>query len=155
MKRVLKSSTIFKYCTLLLVHVIPLNCSSEQSMLILNNYTICWQVWNYLDIFLVSPGGGRDYTYSPVGVNATLECKVRNNDLLTWEVDKLRFGSQSTILNERGIFQSEQTASSEYLSSVLLVHGNTAENNGSKICCETLVRKSIADICTTLIIYGK
>ena len=105
--------------------------------------------------FLISPGGGRDYTYSPVGVNATLECKVRNNDLLTWEVDNLRFGSESTILNERGVFQSEQTASSEGLSSVLLVHGNMTENNGSKICCLTLVRKSIADICTTLIIYGK
>ena len=153
MKRVLKSSTIFKYCTLLLVHVIPLNCSSEQSMLILNNGTVCWQVWNYLDIFLVSPGGGRDYTYSPAGVNATLECTVSSNDL-SWEIDKLRFESYNSILNERGIFQSKQTASTD-LSSVLLVFGNMAENNGSKVCCETLVRRSLVDICTTRIIYGK
>ena len=109
---------------------------------------------NYLDIFLVSPGGGRDYTYSPVGVNATLECTVSSNDL-SWEIDKLRFESYNSILNERGIFQSEQTASSEGLSSVLLVLGNITENNGSKVCCETLVRRSLVDICTTLIFYGK
>ena len=111
---------------------------------------------NYLDIVLVSPGGGRDYIYSPIGENATLECTVSSDDL-SWEVDDLHFESYSTILNERGIIQSanEQTTSSEGLSSVLLVLGNMAENNDSKVCCLTLVRRSLADICTTLIIYGK
>ena len=112
-----------------------------------------------VDNFLVSPGGGRDYTYSPVGVNATLECTVSSNGRrLSWEIDDFHFESYySTILNERGIYQiaSEQAASSEGLSSVLLVLGNMAENNGTKVCCETLVRRSLADICTTLIIYGK
>ena len=112
------------------------------------------QIRFYLDIFLVSPGGGRDYTYSPVGVNATLECTVSSNDL-SWEVDNLHFEGYSTILNKRGIYQSEQTASSEGLSSVLLVLGNMTVNNGSEVCCQTLVRRSLADICTTLIIYGK
>ena len=64
-KRVLKSPTIFKYCTLLLVHVIPLDCSSEQNMRSwIYNDTVCWQVWQLLDNFLVPPGGGRDYIQS-------------------------------------------------------------------------------------------
>ena len=109
---------------------------------------------NYLDIFLMSPGGGRNYTYSPVGENATLDCKVASNDL-SWEVDDLHFESYSIVLNERGIYQSEQTASSDGLSSVLLVHGNMTENNATKVCCETLVRRSLVDICTTLIFFGK
>ena len=70
--------------------------------------------------FLVPPGGGRDYTYSPVGVNATLECRVSNSDL-SWEVDNLCFGSQSTTLksNQRRIYQSDMDASSEGLASIL------------------------------------
>ena len=34
MKRVLSSSTVLKYYTLLLVHIISLDCTSEPSMLI-------------------------------------------------------------------------------------------------------------------------
>ena len=112
---------------------------------------------NYLDIFLVSPGGGREYTYSPVGVNATLECTVSSNgQRLSWIVDNFHFEIYSTLLNERGIYQlqSEQIASSKGLSSVLLVIGNITEND-TKVCCEALVRRSLAYICTTLIIYGK
>ena len=106
--------------------------------------------------FLISPGGGRDYTYSPVGQNATLECRVSNDHLL-WEVDNLRFqGSQSTVLNERGIYQSESdmVASSEGLASVLVVFGNTTENNRSKVCCLSPERKGLVENCTTLILYG-
>ena len=102
--------------------------------------------------FLISPGGGRDYTYSPVGVNATLECRVSNRELL-WEVDNLRFTSHSTTLNEMGIFQNDMVASSEGLVSVLLLFG--IENNGSKVCCLTFVRKKLVENCTTLVLYGK
>ena len=87
-------------------------------------------------------------------MNQTLECTVSRNDL-SWEVDNLHFESYSAILHERGIYQSEQIASSEGLSSILLVLGNMAENNGTKVCCETLVRRSLVDICTILIFYGK
>ena len=109
-----------------------------------------------LDNFIVPPGGGRDYIYSPVGMNATLECRVSIN-YLSWEVDGFHFEIYSAILNERGIYQpqSEQIASSEGLSSILLVLGDITENNGTKVCCETLVRRSLADICTTLIFYGR
>ena len=38
----------------------------------------------------MSPGGGRDYTYSPVGVNATLHCKIASNDF-TWSINHIEF----------------------------------------------------------------
>ena len=106
--------------------------------------------------FLISPGGGREYTYSPVGQNASLECRVSNDDLL-WEVDELRFGSHSTRLNERGIYQSANdiVASSQGLISILVVFGNITENNGSKVCCLSLVGRDVLLSCTTLILYGK
>ena len=91
-------------------------------------------------------------------MNATLECTVSSNgQRLSWKVDDFHFEIYSTLLNEKGIYQlqSEQTASSKGLSSVLLVIGNITENNDTKVCCEVLVRRSLADICTTLIIYGK
>ena len=111
---------------------------------------------NAESIFLISPGGGRDYTYSPVGVNATLECKVRNDDLIIlWEVGDLLFGSHSTKLNERGIYQSGMAPSSEGLTSILVVFGNITDNNGSKICCLLLEGRMIIENCTTIILYGK
>ena len=60
-----------------------------------------------LGIFLVSPGEGRDYTYSPVGVNATLDCEVASNEL-AWSINNTRFGRENEInfLTNRGIFQS-------------------------------------------------
>ena len=38
----------------------------------------------------MSPGRGRDYTYSPVGVNATLGCRVASNDL-AWSINHIEF----------------------------------------------------------------
>ena len=110
---------------------------------------------NTESIFLVSPGGGRDYTYSPVGMNATLECRVSNADLIIlWEVDDLLFGCHSTTLNERGIYQSGMVKSSEGVISILVVFGNTEENNGSNVCCLSLVQRLLVENCTTLILYG-
>ena len=110
---------------------------------------------NTESIFLVSPGGGRDYTYSPVGMNATLECRVSNDDLIIlWEVDDLLFGCHSTTLNERGIYQSSMVKSSEGVISILVVFGNTAENNGSNVCCLSPVGRLLVENCTTLILYG-
>ena len=36
-----------------------------------------------MDVFLVAPGDGEEFVYSPVGVNATLQCAVKNT-ILTW-----------------------------------------------------------------------
>ena len=42
-------------------------------------------VWTDESIdFLVRPGSGEDFVYSPIGVNATLHCAV-NVSLLMWD----------------------------------------------------------------------
>ena len=73
----------------------------------------------------MSPGGGRDYTYSPVGVNATLNCKVTSNDL-TWNINNIGFDrlNERDSLAKREIFQSELLPSSDGLSSTLFVLGS-------------------------------
>ena len=155
MKRVSTFSTVLKYYTLLRVHIIiPLHCSSEPSML-KHVDAICWQIWLLnLDNFLVSPGWGRDYTFSPVGVNATLDCKVANNDL-SWSINNIGFDRPNArnLLHNRGIFQSELVPSSDGLFSTLFVFGNVS-NNVSMVCCVSLLEEQTIS-CTTLIIYGK
>ena len=109
---------------------------------------------NAESIFLISPGGGRNYTCSPVGVSATLECKVRNDGpILLWEVGDLLFGSHSTKLNERGIYQSGMVPSLEGLASILIVFGNITDNNGSKVC-RLLLWRMLIENCTTIILNG-
>ena len=112
-------------------------------------------VYINLGIFLVSPGEGRDYTYSPVGVNATLDCKVASNDL-EWSINGTRFGreNQRNFLTNRGIFQSELVSSSDGLSSTVFVFGNIS-NNASMVCCQSFLEGLIMMSCTTLIVYGE
>ena len=112
-----------------------------------------------LELFLVRPGDGREYVYSPVDVNVTLHCAVTSTELL-WEVDDLSFDTtfHKRRLHSRGIFRTEAVTSSEGVTtSNVTVFGNLAENNNSRICCHSQ-RDSVSDIeqeCTILIIYGK
>ena len=109
-----------------------------------------------LVLFLVRPGDGAEFVYSPVGVNATLHCAV-NNTILAWEVDGLALGHpvQGPKLHSRGIFQSEPSVSSDGLKvSNVTVFGNRELNNNIRVCCQSLVN-GLKENCTTLIIYGR
>ena len=58
------------------------------------------------ELFIESPGDGEEFVYSPVGVNATLNCAV-NSTILTWSIDdRLTFESlaQKLELHSRGIY---------------------------------------------------
>ena len=57
-------------------------------------------------LFLVRPGEGAEFVYSPVDFNATLHCAV-NNTNVAWEIDGFTLDSivQGLQLNSRGIFQ--------------------------------------------------
>ena len=126
-----------------------------QELILMLSFVPVVRKMNAESIFLISPGGGRNYTYSPVGVNATLECKVRNDGLIIlWEVGDQLFESHSTKLNERGIYQSGMVPSSEGLASILVVFGNITDNNGSKVCCLLLEGRMLIENCTTIILYG-
>ena len=158
MKRVLSSSTVLKYYTFLLVHIIPLDFSLEPRMLIdlKNRHNLLTGMAFNLDNFLVSPGGGRDYTYSSVGVNATLDCKVASNDL-SWSINNIEFDrpNERNFLHNKGIFQSELVPLSDGLSSTLFVFGYIS-NNASMVCCQIFLgEQNIVMSCTTLIVYGK
>ena len=102
---------------------------------------------------MVPPGGGRDYTYSPVGVNATLEYKVASDDL-SWSINYLEFDRpiERNLLHNRGIFQSELVSSSDGLFSTVFVFGNIS-NNASMVCCRSFLEGQMMS-CTTLTIYG-
>ena len=108
------------------------------------------------DLFLVSPGDGEEFVYSPVGVNATLHCAV-NNTILEWDVDGLAFVSdvQRPQLHSRGIFQSGPIKSADVVSSSsVIVFGSRELNNNTRICCQSFVNE-LKENCTTLIVYGK
>ena len=110
----------------------------------------------YLVLFLLRPGDGKEFVYSPVNVNATLHCAV-NNTFLVWVVDGLAFDSpvQRPHLNSRGIFQSGPTIQSDGVtSSSVIVFGSRELNNNTRICCQLFVDE-LKENCTTLIIYGK
>ena len=108
--------------------------------------------------FLVRPGEGEDFVYSPVEVNATLYCAV-NDTYLVWEVDRLNFDTafKRDTLHSRGIFQNGLTTlTNSVTASYVIVFGNVQMNNNSRICCQSLslVRQELRESCTTLIIYG-
>ena len=108
------------------------------------------------DLFLVRPGNGEEFVYSPVDVNATLHCAV-NNANLAWEVDGLALDSpvEQSQLNARGIFQSGPTISSDGVtSSSVIVFGSRELNNNTRICCQFFVN-GLKKNCSTLIVYGK
>ena len=104
------------------------------------------------DLFLVRPGDGEEYVYSPVNDNATLHCTVNNSDLV-WEVDGLVLDNlvQGRQLNARGIFQS---GADGVTSSSVIVFGSRELNNNTRICCQSYVNE-LKETCTTLIVYGK
>ena len=111
-----------------------------------------------VDIFLESPGGGENFVYSPVDVNATFHCAVNNNNIL-WVVNMLAFDSPThrRIPHSRQIFQTEPVTSSDgVMRSSVTVFGNLAVNNNSKICCQSqLENNEFVAQCTTLILYGR
>ena len=111
-----------------------------------------------MDIFLESPGGGEDFVYSPVDVNATFYCAVNSSNVL-WVVNMLAFDSnlQRQTLHSRQIFQTEPVTSSDGVTrSSVTVFGNLAVINNSRICCQSqLENKEFVAQCTTLILYGK
>ena len=91
--------------------------------------------------FLVSPGDGEEFVYSPVEVNATIHCAV-NNTMLGWEVDGLNFDNsiKRNELHSRGIFHNEPILSSNGVTaSNLIVFGDIDVNSNIRICCESQV----------------
>ena len=112
--------------------VIGTQCFSLLSLL----YRIVSTHAENTDLFLVRPGDGEDFLYSPVDVNATLHCAV-NNTNLAWEVDGLALDRpvQGPLLNSREIFQSGPTTSSDGVtSSSVIVFGSKELNNNTRIC---------------------
>ena len=106
------------------------------------------------DLFLVRPGDGEQFVYSPIDINATLHCAV-NNTILSWDVDRIAFDNsvREGILNSRRVFHTTHTT--EALSnSTLTVYGDIDVNNNIKICCESFEGVKQRESCTTLIIYG-
>ena len=109
-------------------------------------------------LFLVRPGDGEEFEYSPVNVNATLHCAVNNTNLV-WVVDGLALDSavERPQLNSRGIFQSgPSTPSDSVISSSVIVFGSREFNNNTRICCQSRsFVNELKENCTTLIVYGK
>ena len=110
-----------------------------------------------LDLFLVRPGDGEQFVYSPVDVNATLHCAV-NNTYMSWIIDQLSFeindnSYRGRLIKSRGIFQSKSRFGTITESS-LTVDGDINVNNGTLICCQSLEEEEPVQYCTTLIIYG-
>ena len=107
-----------------------------------------------VELFLVRPGDGEQFVYSPVDTNTTLPCAV-NNTFLSWDVDGFSFDNafERHLLNSRGVFQT--THATEALSnSTLTVYGDVDINNNIRICCESNEGLMYRESCTTLIIYG-
>ena len=120
-----------------------------------NEGTSCESVCS--DLFLVRPGDGEEFVYSPVDINATLHCVVNNTNLV-WVVDSSLFLNNEVyrpILSSRGIFQSGDSTSSDGVTiSSVTVFGNQKINNNTRICCKTIVNAILEVKCTMLIIYG-
>ena len=79
------------------------------------------------------------------------------NDHLIWEVRELRFTNdrENATLSTSGIFEIPNlVTSSGITSSSIVVFGNTV-NNGSNICCLTLVETVNEKSCTIFKIYGE
>lgn len=107
------------------------------------------------DLFIVSPGDGEEFVYSPVGVNATLHCAV-NSTILTWSIDdRLTFENpaQKLVLDSKEIYRSGPTISTDgIMVSSVTVYGKS-ENNNTRICCQTNVN-GLKENCTTVIWYN-
>lgn len=117
---------------------------------IVSNFFFC------IELFLVSPGDGNEFIYSPLEVNVTFYCVV-NNTQLEWMVDRLVFSGLSgkLILESRRIFQSGPVTSSVGVTTSNLTMFGLLVNNKSRICCNSLMENELQKNCTTLIVYGK
>ena len=115
-------------------------------------------IYYLIELFLVRPGDGEEFVYSPVDFNVTLHCAV-NSTHLSWDIDMLNFENKigSLTLYSRGIFQTEPVTSSPGVTtSSVTVLGRVPVNNNSRICCQSVVDdREIHVNCTTLILYGK
>ena len=105
------------------------------------------------ELFLVRPGDGENFVYSPVGVNVTLHCAV-NDTKLSWVVDGLNFNVQEEkeLLHLRGIFQTPSTPMEGITKSTVTVFSDESRN--IKVCCRFVTTK-LNEACTTVSIYGK
>ena len=115
------------------------------------------------DIFLVRPGDGEEFVYSPVDVNATLHCAVNKTKLaesdniiaeLVWVVDRSLFVNEvyRQVLNSREIFLNEVITSDDVTTSSISIFDKHINNN-SVICCQEIAN-IILENCTTLVLYG-
>ena len=110
------------------------------------------------DIFLVKPGDGEEFVYSPVDVNATLHCAVNNNEL-AWIVesdnlDRPLFVNEfyRQALNSREIILNRRITSDGVTTSSISIFGKHINNN-SVICCQVFANMLLEN-CTTLVLYG-
>ena len=100
--------------------------------------------------------------YSPVNVDATIQCAV-NSATSIWQIDHdLVFGDDidRVFLQQRGIRQYRENSTSEGVTaSTVIISGNRDINNQTYVCCRTLVMSDNLPMqvmmCTTLILYGK
>ena len=108
-----------------------------------------------IELFLVRPGEGEEFVYTPVEINATIHCAV-NSTFLYWIVDEFNFDIEHTraVLHSRGIFQTTNTSSDGVTTSHVIVFGNTEMNNNTRLCCRSLMELDLEEACTHLIIYG-
>ena len=108
------------------------------------------------DVFLVRPGDGEEFVYSPIDVNATIHCVVNHTKVPSWTIDGFSLESENLrpVINSRGIFQTGITNSSGIVESAMIVLGNREVNNNTRICCQSAMNTKLKESCTTLILYG-
>ena len=110
-----------------------------------------------IEIFVVSPGDGREFIYSPVNRNTTISCAV-SGEVLEWVVDGLHFESRidARVLRSRRIFKSRTEESNGVTTSSVTVFGDIDDNNKTQVCCQTIiVNGELITNCTTLVMYGE
>ena len=101
--------------------------------------------------FVVKPGRGKEFIYTAVSRNTTLECTVFNTSMLGWLIDRFDPRFHDNDFSGFTAYQSGPTiATTGELTSTLTVNGAVG-NSGIEICCQTLGPQ---ECCTNLIIYG-
>ena len=122
----------------------------SSAILLLRIVSVC------TDVFLVRPGDGEEFVYSPIDVNATIHCVVNHTNVLLWTIDGFSLESENLrpVINSRGIFQTGITNSSGIIESNVTVLGNKEMNNNTRICCQSVMNAKLEESCTTLRLYG-
>ena len=110
------------------------------------------------ELFLVRPGNGDIPVYSPIDVNATLQCVVNSSEL-EWEIDGLNFESsfnRRQLHSRQIIFEGLTSTSGGITTSSVIIFGDIIRNNGTMICCQVFPRSRMDPLsaCTVLIVYG-